>query len=255
MKKGLFLLSASLLAITGHAQTFNLAVNNGYGSGNYAASDTVHVWCEAIPDDAVFAQWSGDIATMADVGEWHTTLIMPGRNVTLTANFRTIAPFTIQYETIKAVNNLKNVYSYFPPQYKGVIFLAHGTGSKAEYWVNHYEKYQFTKDAIADSFAVIFTEAEEVTLNADLNGDGKLRWSSSPLDARANIDIANIIALTDTFVARGQMTRSTPRFAVGISNGAFFSFSLATFLKYKGVAGYCGAGNNTLFTFSDTPAQ
>jgi len=243
------------MAVSGHAQTFNLTVNNGYGSGNYTAGDTVHVWCEAIPEDAVFARWSGDIATMADVEEWHTTLVMPARNARLTANFRTIAPFTIQYETIRAVNNLKNVYSYFPPQYKGVIFLAHGTGGKAEYWVNHYENYQFTKDAIADSFAVIFTEAEEVTLNTDLNGDGKLRWSSIPLDARANIDIANIIALTDTFVARGRMTRSTPRFAVGISNGAVFSFSIGTFLKYSGVAGYCAASNNALFTFSDTPAQ
>ena len=102
---------------------------------------------------------------------------------------------------------------------------------------------------------MIITEAEEVTLNTDLNGDGKLRWSSSPLDARANIDFANIIALIDTFVTRGRMTRSTPRFAVGASNGAFFSFSIGTFLKYNGVAGYCAAGNNTLFTFSDTPAQ
>jgi hypothetical protein len=172
--------------------------------------------------------------------------------VALTANFRTIAPFTIQYETIRAVNNLKNVYSYFPPQYKGVIFLAHGTNGKAENWVNLYENYQFTKDAIADSFAVIITEAEEVTLNADLNGDGKLRWSSSLL---ANIDIANIIALTDTFVARGRMTRSTPRFAIGISNGAFFSFSLATFLKYDGVTGYCGQGDERLFLNGNTPAQ
>jgi len=138
MKKHLLLLIVSLLAVTGHAQTFNLTVNNGYGSGNYAAGDTVHVWCEAIPEDAVFARWSGDIATMADVGEWHTTLIMPGRNVALTANFRTIAPFTIQYETIKAVNNLKNVFYYFPPKPKGVIFLAHGTNSKAEHWINLY---------------------------------------------------------------------------------------------------------------------
>jgi hypothetical protein len=255
MKKHFFILIVSLLAVTGHAQTFNLAVTNGYGSGNYTAGDTVHVWCEAIPEDAVFARWSGDIATVADVEEWHTTLIMPGRNATLTANFRTIAPFTIQYEKIQAVNNLKNVYYYFPPKPKGVIFLAHGTSGKAEYWINFYEHYQFTKDAIADSFAVIFTEAEEVTLNADLNGDGKLRWSSGPLDSTANIDIANIIALIDTFVARGRMTRSTPRFAVGISNGAFFSFSLATFLRFNGVTGYCGGGNNMLFRISTTPTQ
>ncbi|MGH7601718.1 MAG: T9SS type A sorting domain-containing protein [bacterium] len=255
MKKGLFLLSASLLAITGHAQTFNLAVTNGYDGGNYTAGDTVHVWCEAIPEDAVFAQWNGDIATVADVEEWHTTLVMPARNVTLTANFRTIAPFAIQYERIKAVNNRKNVYYYFPPRYKGVIFLAHGTGGKAEYWLDFYENYQFTKDAVADSFAVIFTEAEEITLNTDLNGDGKLRWSSSPLDSAANVDFANIIALTDTFVARGRMARSTPRFAAGISNGAVFSFTMATFLKYNGVAGYCGAGNNTLFRIGVTPAQ
>jgi hypothetical protein len=203
MKKHLLILIASLMAADGHAQTFNLTVNNGYGSGNFAAGDTVHVWCEAIPEDAVFMQWSGNIATMADVEEWHTTLIMPPRNVRLTANFRTIAPFTIHYEKIRAVNNLKNVYSYFPPQYKGVIFLAHGTNSKAEHWINLVEYYQFTKDAIADSFAVIITEAEEVTLNVDTNGDSTLRWVSAPLDSTANIDIANIIALTDTFIARG----------------------------------------------------
>jgi hypothetical protein len=255
MKKHFFILIASLMAVNVQAQTFNLTVTNGYGSGTYAASDTVHVWCEAIPENAVFAQWSGDIATLADIGEWHTTLIMPGRNVRLTANFRTIAPFTIQYERIKAVNNLKNVYSYFPPKHKGVIFLAHGTNGKAAYWVDLYEYYQFTKDAIADSFAVIVTEAEEVTLNTDLNGDGKLRWFRGPLDSTANIDFANIIALTDTFIARGRMTRSTPRFAVGISNGAGFSFSLAMFLKYDGVTGYCGQGDERLFLIGNTPAQ
>ena len=35
------------------------------------------------------------------------------------------------------------------------------------------------KDLVAENLAVIVTEAEEVTLNNDTNGDGSLRWNTS----------------------------------------------------------------------------
>ncbi len=255
MKNCLFLLVTSLLAVTGHAQTFNLAVNNGYGSGNYRAGDTVHVWSKEIPADAVFAQWSGDIATLADIGEWHTTLITPARNLTLTANFRTLAHFTIQYEAIKAVNNRKNVYYYVPANYKGVIYFSHGTDGEAANWIDVIENRQMVKDAIADTFAVIITEAEEITLNTDLDGDGKLHWETFPLDSVANIDMANIKAITDTLINRGVMKRATPRFAVGMSNGGGFSGSLAETFKFKAAVSYCHPLSASLAPIATVPIQ
>ena len=207
MKKYLILLVTSLLTFTGQAQTFNLTVNNGYGSGNYRAGDTVHVWSKEIPANSVFDKWTGNTGNLADLGEWHTTLVMPAGNTTLTANFRSVAPYTIKLEQIRGVNNLKDVYYYFPAQYKGVIYFSHGSGGDADNWIDVIENRQMVKDAIADTFAAVITEAEEITLNTDLDGDGKMRWSTFPLDSVANIDMANIKAITDTLIKRGVMKR------------------------------------------------
>jgi len=255
MKKCLFLLITSLLAATGHTQTFNLVVNNGYGSASYTAGETVHVWSKEIPANSVFDKWTGNIDNLADLDEWHTTLVMPAGNTTIAANFRSVAPYAIKLEQIRGVNNLKDVYYYFPAQYKGVIYFSHGSGGDADNWIDVIENRQMVKDAIADTFAAIITEAEEITLNTDLDGDGKMRWSTFPLDSVANIDMANLKAITDTLIKRGVMTRATPRFAVGMSNGGGFSASLAETFKFKAAVSYCHPTSVSLAPIATVPLQ
>ena len=68
------------------ASVFAVQVEGGYGAGTYAAGETVHVWSAASTIQAVVLPWTGDASLLAEPLEWHTTFIMPERDVTLVAN-------------------------------------------------------------------------------------------------------------------------------------------------------------------------
>lgn len=68
--------------------TYTLTVNGGTGSGSYAAGTTVNI-SAAVPSGKRFSGWTG--AAVADPGSASTTLIMPARNTTVTANFQSIS--------------------------------------------------------------------------------------------------------------------------------------------------------------------
>jgi predicted esterase len=234
-------------------ESFTVTVNNGYGSGTYKAGDTVHVWSTAMANTQVFDNWSGYDNLLENKGEWHNIFIMPSQNVTLTATLKTVPTININFERIKGANILKNVHYFFPPNHKGMVFLLHGTGGNAQNWISGFEYRAMLKDLIADNFAVVVTEAEEISLNQDLNGDGKLRWAIAPLDSVANIDLANIKAITDTFYARGITTVTKPRFSIGMSNGSSFSGSLSALYKFKAAAGYCAPLTQAVVSNTLTP--
>ena len=256
MKKNFLLLAFGwILGLNAAAQTFTLTVNNGYGSGNYSAGDTVDIWSEAIPITSSFDKWTGDVATMESQDEWHTTLVMPASNIAVTANQKTIGSISINYEKIMGRDTLKNVYSYFPVNFKGVIFCFHGTGGSASNWVNSLEYRQFLNDAIADTFAFIITEAEEITKQTDFNQDGKLRWGTYPIDTINNVDYANIKVLMDTFRLRGITNSATRYFAVGMSNGGNFSPAIATAFGWKAAVSYCASSAQGLMNITTVPVQ
>jgi len=220
---------------TGVATTDSATVTviNGYGSGRYKVGDTVDVWSNALAPDSVFNAWTGYNNLLNNAGEWHSSFIMPQSDVTLKASCNYLAPFALKYEKIKAINNLKNVYYYFPAAHKGIVYLCHGTGGSAQNLVNNLEWKQMINDLVYAGYAIVVTEAEEVTLNQDLNGDGKIRWAQLPVDTTANVDYGNIRALTDTFYARGYTQRSVPRYSIGMSNGGGFSAALSFGDKYS----------------------
>ena len=257
MRKTIITIAIAVFFISNaHAQTFRLTVNNGYASATtFRAGDTLHLWSVAFDSTRVFVNWTGDTAGIAKAGEWHTTLIAPARNIILTANLRSVNPYSVAYEKIKGKNNLKNVYYFFPAAMKGVIYCLHGTSGHAVNWITSLEYRQFVNAAIADSFGVLITEAEEITLNTDLNADGKLRWSTYPADSVNNVDYANIKAITDTFITRGKMSRSTPRFSVGMSNGGAFSAALSMYYKYAAGVSYCAPAGAGVVNYTGTPLQ
>lgn len=247
------LLAFTIFSLTAHAQTFNLSVNNGYDSGDYQAGDTVHIWSMAYDNTKTFGQWTGDSSFLERPKEWHTSLIMPSQNVSVAAVINEMPSYTILSEQIMGVNNLKNVHSCFPTNLKGVIYLFHGTGGNASNWMNTIEYRSFVNAAIADSFGIIATEAEEITLNTDLNNDGKLRWLTFPLDTVNGIDYLNITTITDTFVLRGVMTPSTPKFSVGMSNGGSFSAAISAAYNYTAGISYCASSAQTIFNDRNNP--
>lgn len=232
-----------------------VTVINGYGGGQYKAGDTVDIWSNAIAADSVFNEWTGDNNLLFNSGEWHSSFIMPRANITLTATCSYLTPFTLKYEKIKGVSNLKNVYYYFPTSQKGIVYLCHGTGGNAQNLVNNFEWREMINDLVFAGYAIVVTEAEEVTLNTDLDGDGKIHWMLLPADTTANVDYANIAALTDSFYARGYTQPSVPRYSIGMSNGGIFSSALSFIFRYAAGVSFCAPTGTLVTSNSITPLQ
>ena len=232
-----------------------VTVVNGYGSGKYKTGDTVNIWANALPANTVFDSWSGYAGLLQNSGEWHNSFIMPAQNVTVTAAQKALSPYTLTYEKIKGAHILKNVYYYFPSGHKGVVWLLHGTGGSASNMATDFEWTQMTNDLVSAGYAIIITEAEEVSLNADTDGDGKIHWTATPLDSTSNADYANIKALRDTFYTRGYTNSSKPLYSIGMSNGGAFSNALSFLYKFKTGVAYCAQGYQIIFNSSTIPFQ
>lgn len=228
------------------SQTYQLTVTNGYGSGNYHAGDTIHVWSNTYDTTQVFDVWTGDIQFLQNPHEWHSTLAIPAQNISITANLKNIPPYTIHLEQIMGINNLKKVYYYFPPNLKGVLYFFHGTGGQAVNWITRTEGRSLVDAAIADTLGIIVTESEESTLNTDLDGDGKIRWQTFPIDTINGVDYLNIKAITDTLIHHGFFTKNTPRYSVGMSNGGAFSSAISFIYNFKAGVSYCASSAQLL---------
>ena len=232
-----------------------VTVINGYGSGRYKTGDTVHIWSLAIPANMVFDSWSGYDALLENAGEWHNTFVMPAQNVTVTASQHSLTPFTLTYEKIKGVNILKNVYYYFGSTQKGIVYLLHGTGGSAQTLVNNFEWQEMINDLVYAGYDIVVTEAEEVSLNTDLNGDGYIRWIINPMDTLTNPDYGNFRALTDTFYARGYTNPSVPRYSIGMSDGGAFSAALSYPYTFAAGVSYCAPTSSVVTGASSVPFQ
>jgi hypothetical protein len=239
-----------------YGQKYTLTVENGYGSGQYAPGDTVHIWAKEWLPGQTFKNWTGQTVWLKSPVEWHTTLRMPPKDIAVRANTQNLpvgANFT--EERIRGRDTLKRVYHYFPAmQPKGVIWLFHGTNGSAANWVNiEFDQRQFADYLIAAQYAVVVTEGEEVTYGRDLFGnDGFLRYDIST-DTLLNVDIANIRALRDTFIRRGWITRSTPHAALGFSAGGVFSTVLASALGWKAGISHCAPPPSYILGTTQTP--
>ncbi len=238
------------------ADSSTVTVVNGYGSGKYKIGDTVHIFSVAYSTTQLFDSWSStDLSLLNAPAEWHTWLIAPAKDVTVTGSLKTIPSFTLQFEQIRGRDRLKPVYYYFPANHTGFVYLLHGTGGSAQNVANSYEFQQLYKDLITNNLGVIITEAEEATTGIDANGDGKIRWTSTPVDTVNNIDYANIRIITDTFYNRGITSRSKLRYSAGMSDGGNFSASLSYVYKYKAGISYCAPAGNVVAQNSVTPFQ
>ena len=245
-----------VLSLALFSQTYQLTVANGYGSGAYRAGDSVHIFSNPPTATTVFNQWTGDISPIQDASEWHSVVVMPARNISISAESKASAAVGIPVlEQIRGKNILKPVYSAFPSGMRGVIFLLHGSGGSAQNWVTQFENLSFVRDALADNFGVIITECEESTLNQDTNGDGKIRWATFPADTLNNVDYVNIRAIRDTFIQRGKFNYATPLFSVGMSAGAAYSATLSPIYRFKAGVNYCAPSANLTIALTQTPTM
>jgi hypothetical protein len=238
-----FLLTFELISCNKHQSSpnttitnYNVSILNGYGSGIYKVGDSVHIWSRNCLANETFNNWTIDSSILNGKNEWHSWFIMPAKNINLTANIKTIN-YQLNYEKIKGKSVLKNVYYFFPNNHKGIVYLFHGSNGSASNWAKNYENTALIKDLVSEGLAVVFTEAEEVSLNNDVNGDGSLRWNTSTLDSLTNVDFANIKAISDTFYNRGYSNRTIPRYCIGQSNGGSASIAISSFFKNESMCG------------------
>ena len=238
-----------------NTDSFNVTVNNGYGSGKYKVGDTVHIFANALSENQIFGNWSGDTNLLNGPDEWHTWFIMPAKDEDFTGSVVAIPGFTLQYEQIMGRDRLKPVYYYFPQGQKGIVYLLHGTGGNAANLVGEYEWQLMIRDLVYNKFAVIVTESEESTTGVDANGDGKIRWYLLPADTVTNVDFANIRIITNSFYNRGLVDRSEPRYSIGMSDGGFFSAALSYIYNFTAGVQYCSQGSTNLMAITSIPTQ
>jgi len=231
---------------------FKLTVAHGAGSGTYAAGQTVHVWSTHDPRAAVLTAWSGDAALLAGAGEWHTTLTMPARAVTLEAATQQVS-VTLTRVKVQGVKYQKPVRYHVPPSPKGLIFFFHGTGGSGAF-IEKTASFHLALSAIRRGFGVVATDAEEVQAG-DLDGNGKIRWLSSVLDPQKNTDMRNVQLIRAWLVAQKAISDKTPTFALGMSNGGAFSVSIGAALGFTAAASYCADGINAVADRTKTPTM
>ncbi|MDQ3064544.1 MAG: hypothetical protein M3R14_17025 [Acidobacteriota bacterium] len=229
MKKISYLFILLVFLTTTAAAQFSVAVNNGYGSGNYkGASRFVHVWANANPPNMVFDRWTGDTHLLLDPTAWHTRLNPKQKNINLTATYKNAPAWTPVYETI----NEREYGYYFPPNARAVVFFFHGTGGSGNGFFNRVESRFSANNLVAAGFAV-------VSLDSSNRVDKQWDNTNNPPN---NPDISNVQAIINSFVMRGLMATNTPVFSSGMSNGAAFSPRVAYALQFKAAAIYCAQG-------------
>ncbi len=223
-----------------------VTVSGGIGSGSYRPGTTVHVWSSVSTTNGVTRGWSGDEELLAEPNEWHTTFVMPDRDVELVVG-TSAQTVSLTVETTNGVTAIpKTVRYFFPPAMRGVVLFSHGTGGSSRF-VESTEAFPVALAFVADGYGVISTESEE-TAAGDLNGDGKERWITRPVSD--NVDLGNLQVLFQSFQDRGLVPAGTPKFALGMSAGGSFSHALGTLgdtaaapafpqLRFAAVAGYC----------------
>lgn len=241
--------------------TFRVTVQGGFGAGVYRPGDPVHVWADLAPKSEVLDAWTGDAALLERPGEWHTRFTMPARDVALAASKRTVDG-TLAKSTFTGPSGLaRTVYSRIPATPRGLVLFMHGTGGSAS-GILRTEPAAIASAALDHGYGVLATEAAEVVAG-DLNGDGKVRWSTTP--STSNQDFGDLDALLAHLVSTGASSATTPVYLLGMSNGGAMSIVLGALesdatlaaafphLRFAAVISHCADGTPLAVSRTRTP--
>lgn len=228
--------------------TFQVTVTNGFGSGTYEAGSMVHIWANHNPRTQVVMHWSGDSGILTDVGEWHTSFVMPSRNVTFIAEL-TETSFNLTEAQFNGRFRSKTVRYFIPPNPVGLVHITHGTGGSGAI-IEGVEAGYLARVLAQAGYGVWSTNAEEVDVG-DRDGNNQIRWNVSP--TADNVDVANLTDIVAQFVDRGLMPAGLPNFIVGMSNGGAFSLVAGHTLTLNAAVVYCAVGSERVADVTETP--
>ncbi len=242
----LFLLLPGLLPLglsvrSASGTNVRISVTNGAGSGEFPAGETVYLLAAPNPDGKVFDRWIGDVEGLDDPSAAQTTLKLPDRDLALTATYKDAPAWTPKLETIEN----RRVFSFFPTDAVGVILFFHGSGGSAAAWIDARqgaENRLFLDDAVAQGFGIVVTESADRV---------NRQWSPRPPDSNPDIRFVNLIL--EMLRKRGDLTKATPVFGVGMSNGGGFVSRVSAVLGFQGQAIYCASGVNAYMARTTVP--
>ncbi|TNE43271.1 MAG: hypothetical protein EP343_34250 [Deltaproteobacteria bacterium] len=230
---------------------YRLVVNNGYGGGQYRPGTTAHVWAGFNPYQQLVVGWKGGDGLLKEGKEWHTTLVMPSRDVTLDPIF-VKAEGQLQSLSFQGTTYKKPVLALVPSAPKGVILAFHGTGGSNTY-LQKLETLYVARVAYQRGYAVVSTDAEEVQAG-DLDKNGYIRWHPNIKQAN-NPDIVDLKKLVPALVNQKVLPQGLPLFALGMSNGGAMAVSVGEALKMKAVVSYCASGRKDVVAVTQTPTM
>ena len=99
-------------------------------------------------------------------------------------------------------------------------------------------------------YGVWATDAEEVDIG-DQDGNGKIRWNTSPM--ANNVEFANLTAMAEEFTTRQLIPDDIPKFIVGMSNGGAFSLVAGRALNLNAAVVYCASGSERVAAVTGVP--
>ncbi len=211
----------------------SLLVNRGSRSGTIQAGATIHLFADPSPPGQVFERWVGDTGVLADPTASHTTLVMPNRNIGLTATYKPAPAWNPIVEIINGVN----VGYYVPPNPAGIVFRFHGSGGNFSSFFEKVEDRITANALVAAGYAVVSVDSFD-RINR--------QWDNRNLPA-SNRDLQNVSAIIDSFIQRKLIRTTTPVFSLGISNGGAFSSWASFFLNFNGGAIYIASGRDPIY--------
>ncbi len=102
--------------------TYEVTVNSGTGSGNFAEGATVSITANAPATGKVFDKWTtADGVTFGDANKATTTFVMPAKAVSVTATYKDISSETPDYKIIAGENGI-----WKKGNTKGIVIISNG---------------------------------------------------------------------------------------------------------------------------------
>lgn len=171
-------------AIYRNRNSYNLTVENGSGDGTYKERQSVSITADEAQEGYNFSSWSGDYYSIGNRYNSKTSITMPSRDCTVTANYRQ-DPTYIYHNVI--VNNGSGSGSY----YEGQKVTCRGDQAPDTWEFSHWEEdgeiisyanpYEFIMGTSDRELTAIYKEIPYFNLTV-INGTGSGRYlrNSSP---------------------------------------------------------------------------
>ncbi|MBC7383397.1 MAG: T9SS type A sorting domain-containing protein [Bacteroidia bacterium] len=246
----IYLLFTYILLITvvrSGAQTFNVTVKNGFGSGTYNIGDSVYILANPGPANTIFDGWTTNGAILSDSFSTGTLLKNLSADVTLTPIYTPATAWTAVLDSI----NGSVVYHYFPgpaDKLRGVIIFFHGKNGNAKEWFQSVEGRNFLNYSVAKGYGVLATESTDRILG----GTAPFQWNNN-FTVATNPDIKNVGKILDTLTNRGLINYATHIYAVGYSQSGNFASILSAIKKFSGTCLLNTPGSTTAINVTTTP--